>query len=169
MWAQQNAIDQSSTSVQRHRGMNAMLEALVIITLVFLILQFLTSIWVNLFVSFPSTTQAQGFFGVMGAMMSLMQSGGGLLMIHMMMGYLILFLSIVDLVTSFITKKAPVIVTSVSGFVSVLFAGINGLLFIFSGFTNNLNSYFMATGFLLAFMSYFLPCIRSQGHRIASA
>jgi hypothetical protein len=38
MWAQQNAIDQSSTNVETHRGMNTLLEALVIITLVFLIL-----------------------------------------------------------------------------------------------------------------------------------
>jgi hypothetical protein len=165
MWAQQNAIDQSSTNVETHRVMNTLLEALVIITLVFLILQFLTGMWVNLFVSFPSTTQAQGFFGVMGAMMGLMQSGGGLLMIHMMMGYLIFFLSIVDLVASFITKKAPVIVTSLSGFVSVLFAGINGLLFIFSGFTNNLNSYFMATGFLLAFTSYSFTLYTLLGYR----
>ncbi|SRR5579875_3538777 len=148
---------ESNSSMARVEGMrevNTLLRALIGITLVFLVLQFLSGMWVNLFVSFPSITQTQGFFGLMATMMSLMQSG--VLMVHMMWGFLILFLSIVDLAVSLFTKKLWVVTTATSGFASVLFAGINGLLFVFSGFTNNLNSYYMAAGFLLAFASYFV-------------
>ncbi|MEM0271953.1 MAG: hypothetical protein QW514_05370 [Thermoprotei archaeon] len=126
------------------------------VTIVFLFTQFLTGMWVNMFVSFPSTPYSGGFFGMMGAMMSLMYIGGGvLLMIHMMMGYLILLFSLVALVAALLVGRMGVAAAGIAGFASVVFAGVNGLLFMLSGFTDDLNSYFMAVGFLLAFTSYF--------------
>ena len=130
------------------------LQTVIAVTLGFLFLQFLTGMWVNLFVSFPNFSTSQGYFG-MGVMMSFMFSGGPVFMVHMMMGYLIGILSIVLLALSLLSGRIAMMSLGVAGFASVLFAGINGLAFMFSGFQNNANSYLMAVGFVLTFGIYF--------------
>nr|AKL88128.1 hypothetical protein [uncultured organism] len=36
----------------------------------------------------------------------------------------------------------------------MILAGISGLLFMFSGFSNNINSYIMSLGFIISIVSY---------------
>ncbi|MEM3670887.1 MAG: hypothetical protein QW767_03980 [Thermoprotei archaeon] len=125
----------------------------VFVVLLFLFVQFLTGMWVNLYTVFPSYPLNQGF-GFMGEMMTLMHDGGFLLMGHMMFGFLIEALSVVVLVASFIWGRLGVALMSVLGFASVSLAGLGGLLFMFSGFASSFDSYIMALGFVLAFTFY---------------
>lgn len=140
-----------------------LVHALVAVILVDLIVQFLLGMWVNLFASFPSTfvssASSSGMMGMMSSMMgaSSMMGGGMLvLMVHMMNGYLLLFLSIVVLAVSLNSGRAKIIGLAIAGLGSILLAGISGLAFMFSGFQNDLYSYSMAVGFILAFGIYFL-------------
>ncbi|MDG7009116.1 MAG: hypothetical protein JRN06_12975 [Nitrososphaerota archaeon] len=140
---------------EKRSGRIVLLRTVIAVTLGFLFLQFLTGMWVNLFVNFPNVSTSQGYFG-MGAMMSFMYSGGAVFVVHMMTGYFIGFLSIIVLVVSLLSHRLAMIALGVVGLASVLFAGINGLVFMFSGFTNNANSYLMALGFVTTFAIYFL-------------
>ena len=76
----------------------------------------------------------------MGAMMSFMFSGGPVFIVHMMMGYFIGILSIVLLVLSLLSGRAAMMSFGAAGLAEVVFAGTNGLAFMFSGFQNNTNS-----------------------------
>ncbi len=141
----------------------ALLRALVAVTLVDLLVQFLLGMWVNLFASLPSTfvssASSSGMMGMMSSMMgaSSMMGGGMLvLMVHMMNGYLLLFLSILVLAVSLYSGRAKITGLAIAGVGSILLAGISGLIFMFSGFQDDLYSYSMAVGFILAFGIYFL-------------
>lgn len=119
-----------------------------------LLLQFLMGTWLNLFAAFPP--ELGSYSGMIG-MMSFMFSGGmPVLMVHMMMGYLLLLLSMVVLVASIQTGDARTVFLGAVGLASVLLASVSGLDFMFSGFQNNIYSYLMAVGFVVAFMVYSL-------------
>jgi len=128
-----------------------------------LFLQFLVGMWLNLFATFPQLAGSSGnimFGAMMGSMMSFMLSGGmSVLMVHMMMGLVILALAVVLLAifaTSFSSeKKTSFVLLGVAGLGSIIFAGISGLYFMYSGFGNDVYSYLMSVGFILAFMAYF--------------
>lgn len=142
------------SKVERQGGMGGHLTFLSGLEVIFLFGQFISGMWVNLFVNFPSATPRLGL-SVMEKMMSVMLAGGGVFMLHMIVGLFLLILSLIVLFSSLLRGGAGVVLASASGLVSVVFAGFNGILFMFSGFTDNLDSYFMAIGFALALASYF--------------
>ena len=152
----------STSSVGRDGGITRV-RAIVVVMLLALFLQFLVGMWLNLFATFPQLAGSSGnimFGAMMGSMMGFMLSGGmSVFMVHMMMGLVILALAVVSLAlfaTSFSSeKKTSSVLLGVAGLGSIIFAGISGLYFMYSGFSNDVYSYLMAVGFILAFMAYF--------------
>ena len=116
-----------------------------------LILQFLMGMWLNLFATFPTISTSSGMIGIMS---SIMVGGMGLLMTHMMMGFLILFASVAVLALSSYSGRTDVVLLGIAGLALIALAGISGLSFMFSGFQNDLYSYLMAVGFIFAFLVY---------------
>src|SRR5713101_3687819 len=153
--------EMSSTSSVGRDGSITTLRAIVVVMLLALFLQFLLGMWLNLFATFPQLTVSSGnmFGGMMGSMMSFMLSGGmPILMIHMMTGFVMLALAVIVLavsVTVYSDKKMSGVLLGVGGLSSIIFAGISGLYFMYSGFSNDVYSYLMAVGFIVAFMAYF--------------
>ncbi len=148
----------TSTGSLQHDGGLAPVRTMAVVMLLALLLQFLLGMWLNLFATFPQLT-GNGFGGMMGSMMSFMFSGGmAVVMIHMMLGFVIVTLAVVLLAASAAVnseRKARTVLLAAAGLSSIIFAGILGLAFMFSGFQNNVYSYLMAVGFILAFMAYF--------------
>lgn len=118
------------------------LPAMLVILFVFLFIQFLLGMYINLFVSIPIMPS---FF-----MMKYGSYGGfPIVMAHMFIGILIGLISLGILFLSVGTGCAKILFTAIGLFLSVLLAGIDGLFFLFDG-QNNINSYLMSTGFILA-------------------
>ena len=124
--------------------MGALLFPLGLIELSLLVFQFLIGMYLNLFVNIPA---AISFSRMMS--LSVSYDGFGFVMFHMMLGMLIAFVSLGMLVMSFFNGHSQTTVISLALFLSVLLAGINGLLFLFGG-QNNINSYLMSIGFILS-------------------
>lgn len=87
--------------------------------------------------------------------------GGGMLtmsvlMAHMLNGYLLGILSLVVLGIAIYSKQARLIGISIVGIAFILLAGISGLSFMFSMFSDNLLSFTMALGFIGALAAYFI-------------
>ena len=109
-----------------------------------LVFQFVIGMYLNLFVNIPA---AISFSRMMS--LSVSYDGFGFVMFHMMLGMLIAFVSLGMLVMSFFNGHSLTTVISLALFLSILLAGINGLLFLFGG-QNNINSYLMSIGFILS-------------------
>ena len=124
--------------------MGALLFPLGLIELSLLVFQFLIGMYLNLFVNIPA---AISFSRMMS--LSVSYDGFGFVMFHMMLGMLIAFVSLGMLVMSFFNGHSLTTVISLALFLSILLAGINGLLFLFGG-QNNINSYLMSIGFILS-------------------
>ena len=125
--------------------------------LLLLFTQFLLGMWLNLFASFPASLFSRsGAGGMMGGMVEFMTAGGmPALMIHMMLGYAVLFVAILVFVFAAGSGEPRLILVGALGLVSVAVAGVGGLGFMLSGFQNDLFSYLMAIGFISAFAIYF--------------
>jgi hypothetical protein len=133
-------------------------KAALVIVLVDLVIQFILGMYLNLFGIFPSQISISS--GGMGGMMSTMMGGSGMptmsiLMVHMLNGYLLGIISLVVLGLSAYSKSPRLVGLSIVGTAFILFAGISGLSFMFSMFSDNLLSFTMALGFIGAFVSYF--------------
>ena len=133
------------------------LRALAGIALALLLVQFLLGMWLNLFGSFPTLSFNQsGFGGMMSSMMGFMVAGGmSILMVHMMLGYALLIVSILVFAFAMGSEGQTPILLGALGLASVMVAGLGGLGFMFSGFQNDFFSYLMAVGFISAFTAYF--------------
>jgi len=124
--------------------MNNGLSAMVLILFVFLFIQFLLGMYINLFISIP-------------VMSSLFMMGHGsyggfpIVMAHMFLGILIGLISLGILFPSIRTGSSRILLSSIGLFLSVLLAGIDGLFFLFDG-ENNINSYLMSAGFILSLL-----------------
>lgn len=107
--------------------------------------------WMNLFAVFPTTDYTFSMYRMMRVMFSVPE-----LMLHMMIGVLIGLISIIIFML-FAMKGGPAL-TLLAAFASIfiLIAGIGGLEFMFSGFTNNVFSYFMSIGFIFSVLIYSL-------------
>jgi hypothetical protein len=132
-------------------------KAALVIVLVDLVIQFILGMYLNLFGIFPSQISTGSG---MGGMMSTMMGGSGIptmsiLMVHMLNGYLLGIISLVVLGLSAYSKSPRLVGLSIVGTAFILFAGISGLSFMFSMFSDNLLSFTMALGFIGAFVSYF--------------
>ncbi|MCL5804642.1 MAG: hypothetical protein M1306_04980 [Candidatus Thermoplasmatota archaeon] len=112
--------------------------------LVFLVIQFLVGMYVNLFVALPHSLSFLGMMGFMGV-----YSGFAFVMVHMMIGILVGLTSIGILFVSLFSGRFNMSILSISLLLSIILAGVNGLFFVFDG-QNNINSYLMSIGFILA-------------------
>ena len=112
--------------------------------LAFLVIQFLVGMYVNLFVTLPHPLSFLGMMGFMGV-----YSGFAFIMVHMMIGILVGLTSIGILFVSLFSGRFNMSILSLSLLLSIILAGVNGLFFVFDG-QNNINSYLMSIGFILA-------------------
>ena len=122
--------------------MNHGLSAMITLLFLFLFIQFFLGMYINLFVVIPVISH----FLMMGYGP---YSGFQIVMVHMFLGILIGFISLGILFLSIGTGQRNILISAVGLFLSVLLAGIDGLVFLFDG-QNNVNSYLMSTGFILA-------------------
>lgn len=118
--------------------------------------QFLLGILTNLYVSLPH--RSFGGIFAMSAMMPAMRSATGvgrpLLMAHMMTGPLLVVVALAVVVAAVGTGRVFNIVLSVIALGAVLLAGYSGMAFLMGG-GNSIQSFLMASGFLVAFSAYF--------------
>ena len=84
---QQNTHDKSYHANNRLSAVRVSVGVI----LALLTIQFLMGMWLNLFATFPTISTSSGMMGIMG---SIMVAGMGLLMAHMMSGFLLLFASV---------------------------------------------------------------------------
>ncbi|MHB1440773.1 MAG: hypothetical protein ACYCSO_07210 [Cuniculiplasma sp.] len=126
-----------------------LLLAGVLVELVFLAMQFVIGMWMNLFALFPTGSIGFPMRGMMNVMFSVPE-----LMAHMMIGMFIGFLSLMIFVLSLMGGYHKSTVLSGIASISILIAGVSGLEFIFTGFQNNNLSFIMSLGFVVAVISY---------------
>ena len=75
---------------------------------------------------------------------------------HAVLGGLLIFASVINLILSLGSKIRSVQIVGTIGFVNIITAAGGGLVFVLSGFQNDNASHAMATNFILAFTFYFL-------------
>ena len=126
------------------------LRASIMATLILLTIQGWTGDFANLFAAFP--TGGVGF--TLGGFLHGVTSSGPLVDYHVLEAFLILSSSLAALALSF-RQKIGRLFTSL-GAAAVISAGIGGVLFVLSGFTNNANSAQMGGSFIGAYAFYFL-------------
>ncbi|MEM0280074.1 hypothetical protein [Metallosphaera sp.] len=130
-------------------------KSLTIGSLTLLLIEFILGMWINLFVSLPPGTPNRPPYQETGFMMgTFLGSFGGAVMAHFMLGVLIALVSFVIMILAFLLGDLKVMMTGVISFLFIVVAGISGLSFMMSGFTNNFYSFLMSVGFILAFSSY---------------
>ncbi|EZQ01619.1 MULTISPECIES: hypothetical protein [Acidianus] len=111
--------------------------------LIILIIEFIVGMWLNLFAAFPQFN--------FSSMMNFMASGSmGMLMLHIALGVILGILGIALLM--FIPERGRLF--SIIGLISIIIAGINGLFFMYTGFSNNYYSFFMALFWVISIVSY---------------
>lgn len=124
-----------------------------------LAIQYLLGMYVNLFVALPTSWSRSTMMGMMGG------GGSGVLMVHMMNGYLLGLLGVIGLLLAAMSRRVDLVSWSTLGLMGIAFAGLSGLAFMFTGFTVNAWSFLMAAGSLLSFGSYFVVLTLSWSAR----
>ncbi len=137
-------------TVQFGNTLRSLTDIMVVVMISFLVVQFISGIYVNLFVSFPTIGTSYSMF----SMMRLMLSRGIPLMFHMMTGMAVAAFSVLTLVAFAISAPRGLPIAIV-GLVSTLAAGTAGMTFVFTGFQNQFYSLVMALAWLFALLSYF--------------
>lgn len=108
--------------------------------------QFLLGIWVNLFGTFPRTTSV---------LSAITYGGDPVLTAHYGLAVVLLLLAIGITVVSFRGTEPPTLRWfALGGLLSIAWAYESGIQFILSGFADNLSSFSMALGFILAMTFY---------------
>ena len=128
------------------------LRILIVATLIALTAQGWTGDATNLFSMFPSGSIEQSVNGVFSGVVTT----GFFLIWHAFEGLAIFALSLVVLAFSIKAKPKSVRICAILGLVYVVVAGVGGLFFVLSGFTNNGNSAQMGGGFIGAYAFYFM-------------
>ncbi len=143
-----------STSI-KDTGMadSTKLRTTIILTISLLVAQFVIGMAVNLFSVFPSSNSANSADQTI--VQGIIGTGPGLV-IHAITGLAILALSGTTVYFSIRTRVSRVMALAALGLASVILALIGGVSFVLSSFENNLDSFLMALGFILAITSYFL-------------
>lgn len=113
-----------------------------------LIVQFLVGMYLDLFASFPSGSKSVNPFVQIFTGVQL------LLAVHLVTGFLLLFLALLLLLLSLAIKHRRAILLAVIGLCAMLLAFFTGIAFVLSGYSDNMLSYGMAVGFLLSFVFY---------------
>ncbi len=109
-----------------------------------LVLQFFLGMYVNLFVS----------FNAINSLSMIMFNIPMIIMIHMMMGFLILGLSIFIFMLSVMKQNNLLSIIAFISIILVIIAGVSGIEFLFS--ENNIFSYSMALSFIILFLMQFI-------------
>ncbi len=141
-------VSRQYTFSQSGRGTPLLLTG-VTVELILLAAQFVIGMWMNLFALFPTTNVTFPMSGMMNVMFSVPE-----LMIHMMIGVVIGLLSLMIFVMSLMGGYHKSAMFSAIASFSIFLAGMSGLEFIFSGFQNNILSFAMSLGFIVAVISY---------------
>jgi hypothetical protein len=112
-----------------------------------LAIQFALGMWVNLFGSFPAGVNTLGG--------TFLYQGDPPLLVHITVAALLLGAAVVTSALS-LSRSVPWSARTLVllGALGIFTAAISGYLFVVSGFMNNVDSYYMALGFLLALMGY---------------
>ncbi len=126
-----------------------------LVTLILLVIQYIFGMIVNLYVQFPSTLI--GGKAVWGWAMS----STLVVPIHALLGTVLLIAAIVALVLSIRIRRVPELLTSVLGFVMIVFAWLSGILFLSFGQQNGV-SLQMAIGFIGAVIAYGVGCYTAR-------
>ncbi len=122
---------------------------LILLEFFLLIIQFVIGMWMNLFAVFPSFGHSFFMYGIMQVMFSVPE-----LMVHMMLGILIGLVSLMIFFVFAMNDDNRLLLLSAVASISILTAGIGGLEFMFSGFTNNIFSFVMSLGFIFTIVAY---------------
>jgi hypothetical protein len=122
------------------------LRTVVRVLLTLLVAQYLLGEWVNLFGSFPAGPPSLGS--------ALVDLSDPPLAAHLLIAIALLFGSLLALAFAWASEHRGLALASGLGFVGVLGAGVAGALFVYSGYSNNADSYAMAGLFLLAFSGF---------------
>lgn len=141
-------VSKQYTFSQGGRGTPLLLTG-VTVELTLLAAQFVIGMWMNLFALFPTTNVTFPMSGMMNVMFSVPE-----LMVHMMIGAVIGLLSLMIFVMSLMGGYHKSAMLSAIASFSIFLAGMSGLEFIFSGFQNNILSFAMSLGFIVAVISY---------------
>lgn len=125
-------------------------------TLVFLVVQFLLGMAVNLFVTIPTNhpgaNPPEYFGGVVQSVTWAILHGHVLLIIHASLGLLLVLNSLGLLLAAIRTRLRDLIIVTSLGFLSVLAAGFNGGSFL--NYNQDFSSMLMAAFFAFAVIAY---------------
>ena len=152
------------TTKRKSMGSSSRLAVnLILLEFFLLIIQFFIGMWMNLFAVFPQFGSSSFMFGMMQVMFSVPE-----LPVHMMVGILIGLISLMIFFVIATTGDRRFSLLSAGASLSILTAGISGLEFMFSDFSNNVFSFFMSVGFIFtvviyASILYLIPSSRSWG------
>lgn len=122
---------------------------LIFMEFLLLTIQFIIGIWMNLFAPFPSFGTSFFMYGMMQVMFSVPE-----LMVHMMNGILIGLVSLMIFMLLATGNDYRLSLLGGAASFSILIAGISGIEFMFSGFTNNAFSFLMSLGFIFTVIAY---------------
>ncbi len=139
-------MNYNSMQKNRTRATSRFAVNLILLEFFLLIIQFVIGMWMNLFAIFPSFGSSFFMYGMMQVMFSVPE-----LMVHMMTGILIGLVSLMIFMIFAMGGDYRLSLLSAIASVSILTAGISGLEFMFSGFTNNVFSFTMSLGFIFTF------------------
>ncbi|MDE1871333.1 MAG: hypothetical protein KGI06_03775 [Candidatus Micrarchaeota archaeon] len=119
--------------------------------LVFLVIQFVLGMTMNLFTSFPTypgnAVQPADYVPLL--------AGHPILLAHYVIGILVFIGSIAVVGMSFASKDRKLSAISAIGFLGMLIAFASGIQFLVTAFTNDIYSYTMSLGFIVAVVAYF--------------
>ena len=128
------------------------LKISIVVLLILLSIQGWTGDYVNLFAVFPSGPVKISFGGLIGAL----EGAGFMEVFHASLAVAILATSIFIVILSFRAKAKSLSVPSILGLAAVVSAVAGGLLFVFSGFTDNGYSAQMGGSFIGAYALFFV-------------
>ncbi len=127
-----------------HNINNKSITRAIFMMIAVLVLQFFLGMYVNLFVS----------FNVINSLSMIVFNIPMIIMIHMMVGFLILGLSIFIFMSSVMKHDNMLSVMTFISIILVIVAGISGIEFLFS--ENNIFSYSMSISFITLFLIQFI-------------
>jgi lysylphosphatidylglycerol synthetase-like protein (DUF2156 family) len=107
-------------------------------------LQFILGMILNLFIKLPKDSNS--------LTMTIKHGGGLVLVLHILVAIGLLIGSLILVARSYVVKSRPWIIASIVGALGVIAALTNGLAFI--GNNNDVNSFVMAIGFMVAATAY---------------
>lgn len=149
-------MERTISPVSTTKTTPTVLRPLAAITLLFLAVQFLIGMLVNLFVTVPAVhpgaNAANYFLGVIQGVIWSLTQGTLYLLLHAAVGLLLFLLSLILVGLAIAARRRAWIITSIPGLIGIVGAGFNGASFMNYG--HNFSSLLMSVGFLLAVISY---------------